>query len=123
MHGEAGGERGRGESTEDERGEWGESAEKEERCRREATSDKRQETGRHSRIARKRVRERELSRTRERQHAREQDTRPAKQEPRPSQDRARELERLRPVPMKTMGDSVAATAESAPPPLAWPSSF
>mmetsp|Transcript_45248 Transcript_45248/g.106174 ORF Transcript_45248/g.106174 Transcript_45248/m.106174 type:complete len:267 (+) Transcript_45248:244-1044(+) len=28
-----------------------------------------------------------------------------------------------PVPMKTMGDSVAATAESAPPPLAWPSSF
>mmetsp|Transcript_12725 Transcript_12725/g.31248 ORF Transcript_12725/g.31248 Transcript_12725/m.31248 type:complete len:370 (+) Transcript_12725:420-1529(+) len=28
-----------------------------------------------------------------------------------------------PVPIKTMGDSVAATALSAPPPLAWPSSF
>jgi len=28
-----------------------------------------------------------------------------------------------PVPMKITGDSVAATAERAPPPLAWPSSF
>jgi hypothetical protein len=28
-----------------------------------------------------------------------------------------------PVPKKTIGDSVAATAESEPPPLAWPSSF
>mmetsp|Transcript_48811 Transcript_48811/g.116190 ORF Transcript_48811/g.116190 Transcript_48811/m.116190 type:complete len:324 (-) Transcript_48811:539-1510(-) len=28
-----------------------------------------------------------------------------------------------PVPMNTIGDSVAATAESAPPPLAWPSSL
>lgn len=28
-----------------------------------------------------------------------------------------------PVPMKVMGDLVAATADSAPPPLAWPSSL